>query len=99
MFSICKILVGYIYFDAPYLSSILLSVAITLEAQLPPAYPNEAPTLEVVGVKGLSTDQVATLQGMADAAAAENLGMAMCYTVAEELREWLVAHNEKPQVF
>lgn len=73
-------------------------VAISFEAKLPAAYPNAVPDLVVVGVKGLSPVQVATLQGLAEAAAAENLGMAMCYTVAEELREWLVAHNEKPQV-
>jgi len=72
-------------------------VVITLEAKIPPAYPNEVPELDVVVVKGLTEDQRKTLLGLANEKTQENLGMAMIYTIAEELKEWLLAHNEPPK--
>lgn len=71
---------------------------IFLEAKLPPAYPNEQPELRVEAAKGLDDEQTRELQALAEAKAEENMGMAMVYTIAEELREWLLARNEPPTV-
>ena len=74
-------------------------VGIVLEAKLPAAYPNEVPELEVVVTKGLGDEQREALLALAKEKAEENLGMAMIYTIADELKEWLAAHNEPMQVF
>jgi len=71
-------------------------VEIFFEAKVPAAYPNEKPVMSITPEKGLTEGQVLELQELADATAEENLGMAMIYTIAEELREWLLARNEPP---
>ena len=42
------------------------AVVITLEAKIPPAYPNEVPELDVVVVKGLTEVQRKTLLDLAN---------------------------------
>lgn len=41
-------------------------VAITLEAKIPPAYPNEVPTLDVIVTKGLTEEQRTSLLELAN---------------------------------
>lgn len=73
-------------------------VALSLEATIPRNYPNEVPELKIIVVKGLNEDQVETILNLATKCAEENIGMAMIYTICEEIKEWLIAHNEPPQV-
>ena len=54
--------------------------------------------LTIVSDKGLLPPQVAELQQVADACAAENLGMPAVYTVTGAVGDWLLANNVDPGV-
>lgn len=73
-------------------------MAITIVARIPPPYPNEKPEFDIEVVKGLNDEQRKELMELINTKADENVGMPMMYTVAEDLREWLLAHNEPPLV-
>lgn len=49
--------------------------------------------LRVSADKGLLPDQVADLQRLVDSTAQENVGMASVFTIAEAVKEWLLANN------
>lgn len=72
-------------------------VACRLVVTLPPTYPDEAPAvLALDNVRGLTAAQISELTGLMGACAVENAGGPYIYTVAEVVREYLTAHNEKP---
>ena len=68
--------------------------ALTLVAQLSAAYPTVVPLLNIEAVEGLSTDQEAELLARARERAAASLGTAMVFTLADEAKDWLIAHSE-----
>lgn len=72
-------------------------VEIIIEAKIPAPYPNEKPDFDVIVQKGLKEAQRQELLDLLNEKADENIGMPMLYTVAEELREWLLEHNEPMQ--
>jgi hypothetical protein len=72
-------------------------VIASLEAKIPPNYPLEIPELTITSLKGLTSEQLQILSELAKKSSEDNVGMAMIYTICEEIKEWLVAHNEKPQ--
>lgn len=72
-------------------------VVISFECKIPEAYPDVAPDMEVIVEKGLSDEQRLELLTLSAEKAAENLGMAMVYTLCEEIQEWLRNNNEPGQ--
>eukprot|EP00752_Nemacystus_decipiens_P008210 g7342.t1 len=68
-------------------------VGIDFTCRIPERYPDEAPEVEVEGTKGLTPKQVEELLLLAQTQAQENVGMAMGYTIAESLKEWLADNN------
>ena len=71
-------------------------VSISLDSILPADYPNTVPELKISSSEGLTEAQLGELLELAGRLAEENLGMAMIYTIAEEMQGWLLDHN-KPQ--
>lgn len=71
----------------------------SLEIKIPNTYPNVSPDISITSLKGLTDDQVEVLNDLAMKSSQDNIGMAMIYTIAEEVKEWLLAHNEPPQVY
>lgn len=60
-------------------------------------YPEtQADSMTVSGLDGLTTSQVAELQGVVDAAQEENVGIACVFSVAEGVKEWLADNNHPP---
>ena len=57
----------------------------------------QVPELAVVVLKGLNEAQAESLSAMARKTADENVGMAMLYTIADELKTWLIENNAPPQ--
>ena len=82
---------------APTLRARVRIVAMVLVVKPPPEYPNAVPDMEIEVVRGLSPEQKAELEALSRAKAEENLGMVMVYTLCEEIKEWLVAHNQPKQ--
>mmetsp|Transcript_36908 Transcript_36908/g.47701 ORF Transcript_36908/g.47701 Transcript_36908/m.47701 type:complete len:269 (-) Transcript_36908:140-946(-) len=72
-------------------------VIASLEAKIPKEYPNIVPELIISTLKGLTDEQIDILTEIANKSAEDNIGMAMIYTICEEIKEWLLAHNEPPQ--
>ncbi|CAM9937686.1 unnamed protein product [Ectocarpus sp. 12 AP-2014] len=68
-------------------------VGIDFTCRIPERYPDEAPGVEVEATKGLTPKQIEELQALAKTQAEENVGMAMGYTIAEGLKEWLADNN------
>ena len=68
-------------------------LALCLHATLPAAYPSVLPQVAVEAVRGLSAEQRGEVQALCDGCAAANLGTAMIFAIADEARDWLVAHN------
>jgi len=52
-------------------------------------YPDEPPLLNVKSVRGIKSDDLASLKEKLDQEATENLGMAMVYTLVSSAKEWL----------
>jgi len=69
-------------------------VAIIFQCEIPATYPDIAPAMEVIVEKGLSDEQRQELLTFSAEKAEENLGMAMVYTLCEEIQEWLRNNNE-----
>ena len=81
--------------DPPELDQ-LNHVGCRLVVTLPATYPEVTPQLEVDIIKGLTPDEHGVLlQQMAMDEAQANLGVPCIFAVAEVLREWLAAHNQK----
>lgn len=71
-------------------------VGCRLVVTLPATYPEVAPQLQLDILKGLTPDEHGVLlQQMAVDEAEANLGVPCIFAVAEVLREWLAAHNQK----
>lgn len=68
-------------------------VGIDFLCTIPERYPDEAPGVDVEVTKGLTPKQCEELLLLAQAQAEENVGMAMGYTIAESLKEWLADNN------
>ncbi|CAM9217106.1 unnamed protein product [Chrysoparadoxa australica] len=60
---------------------------------MPERYPDEVPSIAIEGAKGLNQKLLEELCAVAHGTAKDNVGMAMGYTLAEAVREWLVDHN------
>lgn len=71
-------------------------VGVTLRIMHTPDYPDSTPRLELRDVRGISEAMQGELLRAALATAEEMEGMAVGLPVAEVVREWLEAHNEKP---
>jgi hypothetical protein len=71
-------------------------VSCTLRCVYTPDYPDAPADLSLEALSGLSDAQAAELRGEMLSAALENAGAPYVFAVAERLREWLTAHNEKP---
>lgn len=71
-------------------------VGVTLRIMHTPDYPDSTPRLELREVRGLSEAMQGELLRAAMATAEEMEGMPVGMPVAEAVREWLEAHNEKP---
>ncbi|TMW57332.1 hypothetical protein Poli38472_003257 [Pythium oligandrum] len=70
-------------------------VALTLKCKIPETYPDVEPQLEIVLDKGLSDTQHKEIKALVMAQVAENLGMAMMFTISEAVREYLVENNRQ----
>ncbi|CAM9649491.1 unnamed protein product [Ascophyllum nodosum] len=68
-------------------------VGIDFICRIPERYPDEAPGVDVEATKGLTPAQCEELLQLAKAQASENVGMAMGYTIAESLKDWLADNN------
>lgn len=68
-------------------------VGINFICRIPEQYPDEAPDVDVEVAKGLTPKQCEELVLLARTQAQENVGMAMGYTIAECLKEWLADNN------
>ena len=72
-------------------------VAVLLKCTYTPTYPEELPTFEVEVIRGLNGGQRDEVAGIVQASAEENLGMGpIVFTVAESIKEWLLANNREP---
>ncbi len=72
-------------------------MAVQLAVEYNDTYPEERPAkFEVTALKGLTSAQVAELQSLADSTLEDNLGMACVFSVAEELKQWLLDNNVPP---
>jgi translation initiation factor 2-alpha kinase 4 len=67
--------------------------------QFPFEYPSEVPTLSIEKGKGLSDEQVKDLQSSLMRKAKELLGSVMVFDLAQQVVEYLQAHNQKPMSF
>lgn len=54
-----------------------------------PTYPDASPLLKVRSLQGISDTDIRELQSKLETEVAENLGMAMMYTLATSAKEWL----------
>ena len=81
---------------APDAEEAACHVSLTLVAHLPVAYPKAAPLLELEAVTGLTPALQAELLALLSASAQASLGTAMIFTIADEAKDWLVAHNDPP---
>lgn len=70
-------------------------VGVTLQISFPEDYPDVAPTILVRKDLGLGDkDVLPALDKVIAETAAENAGVAMVYSIAERVRDWLREHNE-----
>ena len=82
--------------DDPTSLDQLNHVGCRLVVTLPATYPEVAPQLQIDIIKGLTPDEHGVLlQQLAMDEAQANLGVPCIFAVAEVLREWLAAHNQK----
>jgi hypothetical protein len=87
--------------DAPLAYEVALTpdmdenhVGVTLLCAIPAEYPEAAPAIAVRVDKGLGPKHATELDGVVASSIEENMGMAMVFTVAEAVKEWLQANNE-----
>ncbi|CAN6932723.1 unnamed protein product [Brassica oleracea] len=71
------------------------------ESSIPPAlkfvshtenYPDEVPLLDVKSIRGIHVSDLTILKEKLEQEAAENLGMAMMYTLVSSAKDWLSEH-------
>ncbi|XP_077394275.1 eIF-2-alpha kinase GCN2 [Festucalex cinctus] len=72
-------------------------VTVDLQVKCPPNYPDVPPELELTNVKGLSNDNLQTLQSELTKLAAARCGEVMIYELADHIQGFLYEHNKPPQ--
>jgi len=68
---------------------------IVLKVEFSKGYPSEVPLLEVLPLERVSVGQAVLLTNKLNTIAAENLGMAMIFTIAQTAQEWLDGSKEE----
>ncbi|CAI5696843.1 unnamed protein product [Oreochromis niloticus] len=71
-------------------------VSVDLHVKCPPTYPDVPPELELKNAKGLSNDNLKTLQAQLNKLAAEQCGEVMIYQLADHIQGFLSEHNRPP---
>ena len=72
-------------------------VGCELRVECPPDYPSDSPPVfTILPLEKLTEKQCATLLGVANEAAEENVGAPAVFMVIEAVREWLMENNEDP---
>nr|XP_057946262.1 eIF-2-alpha kinase GCN2 [Doryrhamphus excisus] len=71
-------------------------VTVDLQVKCPPEYPDVPPDLELKNVKGLSNDNLQTLQDELTKLAAARCGEVMIYELADHIQGFLTEHNKPP---
>ncbi|XP_030574291.1 eIF-2-alpha kinase GCN2 isoform X1 [Archocentrus centrarchus] len=71
-------------------------VTVDLHVTCPPTYPDAPPELELKNAKGLSNENLKTLQAQLSNLAAEQCGEVMIYQLADHIQGFLSEHNKPP---
>eukprot|EP00474_Spongospora_subterranea_P002901 CRZ03359.1 hypothetical protein [Spongospora subterranea] len=71
------------------------NVAVTLIAEFPSKYPSVIPSISIEINRGLNEYQRQQLVCLAHETAQNNVGSAMLFSVAEELKSWMMDNNVK----
>ncbi|XP_061551348.1 eIF-2-alpha kinase GCN2 isoform X1 [Phycodurus eques] len=71
-------------------------VTVDLQVKCPTNYPDVPPELELTNVKGLSNDNLQTLQNELTKLAAARCGEVMIYELADHIQGFLSEHNKPP---
>ncbi|XP_067098749.1 eIF-2-alpha kinase GCN2 isoform X2 [Osmerus mordax] len=71
-------------------------VTVDLQVKCPPTYPDVPPQLELKNAKGLSNDNLQSLQAELNKMAAERCGEVMMYELAGHVQGFLSEHNKPP---
>jgi len=69
-------------------------VGIEMEVTYTSKYPQEAPMVRLKSKKGVTEPQRKELEAKVKLQAQENLGIAMIFTLAQTVKDWLDAHND-----
>ncbi|CAB1335133.1 unnamed protein product [Coregonus sp. 'balchen'] len=72
-------------------------VTVDLQVQCPPTYPDVPPEFELKNAKGLSNDNLQSLQTQLTKLAAERCGEVMIYELADHVQGFLSEHNKPPR--
>eukprot|EP01116_Phalansterium_solitarium_P011053 TRINITY_DN26663_c0_g1_i1.p1 TRINITY_DN26663_c0_g1~~TRINITY_DN26663_c0_g1_i1.p1 ORF type:complete len:216 (-),score=76.54 TRINITY_DN26663_c0_g1_i1:424-1071(-) len=72
-------------------------VGLTVEVELSPGYPNEAPTVHLVDSFGISGEQIDALEDQVKVQAEAELGTSMIFNLAATVKEWLDDNNVDPE--
>jgi len=70
-------------------------VSLYLTIKVPATYPEVVPEMSIEVKKGLGEHHIQEIRQIIDTEAQENIGMAMVFTIAEKIKEWLVENNVK----
>ncbi|KAI3367813.1 hypothetical protein L3Q82_026651 [Scortum barcoo] len=71
-------------------------VTVDLQVKCPPTYPDVPPELELKNAKGLSNENLQTLQSELTKLAAVRCGEVMIYELADHIQGFLSEHNKPP---
>uniref|UniRef100_A0A3B4WZ08 eIF-2-alpha kinase GCN2 n=1 Tax=Seriola lalandi dorsalis TaxID=1841481 RepID=A0A3B4WZ08_SERLL len=71
-------------------------VTVDLQVKCPPTYPDVPPELELKNAKGLSNENLQTLQSELTQLAAVRCGEVMIYELADHIQGFLSEHNKPP---
>ncbi|KAG5178363.1 ubiquitin-conjugating enzyme/RWD-like protein [Tribonema minus] len=69
-------------------------VGVDMVCTIGPSYPDTPPDIDIVIKQGLNEAQAQELLALAQQNAQDNVGIAMGYTLAEAIREWLADNNQ-----
>jgi len=71
-------------------------VGVEMEVKYTAGYPQEAPILHLKSKKGVTKSQCVELEEKIKTQAADSLGTAMIFTLAQTVKDWLDEHNREP---
>lgn len=71
-------------------------VTVDLQVKCPPTYPDRPPELELNNAKGLSNENIQTLQNELTKLAAARCGEVVIYELADYIQSFLSEHNKPP---